>query len=106
MLTAWEALAPDKKFGGMTLAQFRAVAQPALDSRQRIDNLEELVNQEQARRDEADEIFLEKAQLVVAGVLADPEEGPDSPLYEGFGYTPKRDRETGLTRKSKKTGTK
>jgi len=106
MLTAWEALAPDKSFGGMTLAQFRAVAQPSLDTRQRIASLEEQLNQEQANRDAADELFLGKAQLVVAGVLADPEEGPDSALYEGFGYEAIRSRASGLTRKSKKTGTK
>ncbi len=40
-----------------------------------------------------------KIQLVVAGVLADPNEGPDSPLYEAFGYTRKSERKSGLTRK-------
>ena len=35
----------------------------------------------------------------MAGVLADPTEGPDSPLYEAFGYTRKSERRTGLTRK-------
>jgi hypothetical protein len=106
MLTAWQTLAPNKSFGGMTLAQFQAAVQPSFDARDNIDTLEDKLKQEQANRDAADEVSLVKAQQVVNGVLADPTEGPDSALYEGFGYTPKRDRSSGLTRKSKKTGTK
>lgn len=102
MLNAWETLTPDKSFGGMTLAQFRAVAQPSLDARARIDDLEDQITQTISDREDADEAFLLKAQLVVNGVLADPTEGPDSALYEAFGYTPKRDRKSGLTRKGKK----
>ena len=99
MTNAWETLTPDKSFGGMTLAQFRAAAQPSLDARARVDDLEDQLKQALADREEADAAFLPKAQLVVNGVLADPTEGPDSALYEAFGYTPKRDRKSGLTRK-------
>jgi hypothetical protein len=106
MLNGWQTLAPNKSFGGMTLAQFQAAAQPSLDTRDNIDTLEDQLKQEQANRDSADEVSLAKAQQVVNGVLADPTEGPDSALYESFGYTPKRDRASGLTRKSKKTGIK
>ena len=106
ILTGWQTLAPGKSFGGMTLAQFQAAVQPSLDTRQNLDTLEDQIKQQQANRDSADEVSLTKAQQVVNGVLADPTEGPDSALYESFGYTPKRDRESGLTRKSKKMGTK
>lgn len=99
MLNAWGTLAPDKSFGGMTLAQFEATVAPARASRQRIDHLEAQLAQEIAARDAADEAFAAKAQLVVAGVLADPSEGPDSALYQAFGYTRKSDRRSGLTRK-------
>lgn len=99
MLNAWRSLAPDKSFGGMTLTQFEAVAAPARAKRQRIDELEDQLKQEIAARDHADAAFATKAQLVVAGVLADPTEGPDSALYQAFGYTRKSDRKTGLTRK-------
>ncbi len=105
MLNAWETLAPGKSFGGMTLAQFKAAAQPALDARQQIDDLEDQRTQALATRDNADEAFLDKAQLVVNGVLADPTEGDDSALYEAFGYTRKSDRKSGLTRKSNKLPT-
>ena len=106
MLNAWETLAPNKSFGGMTLAQFQAAVQPAQTARQRIDDLEDQLKQAQADRDRADEDFLAKAQLVVAGVLADPTEGPDSALYEAFGYTRKSERKSGLSRKGKQTPTK
>lgn len=99
MLNAWETLAPDKSFGGMTLTQFREAAQPSLATRARIDDLDAQIKQAIADREEADEAFLTKAQLAVNGVLADATEGPDSAIYEAFGYTPKRDRKSGLTRK-------
>ena len=99
MLNAWQTLAPAKSFGGMTLAQFEAAAAPSRDARSRIDNLETQLKQEIAARDTADAAFAARAQLVVAGVLADPTEGPDSALYEALGYTRKSERKTGLTRK-------
>ena len=102
ILTGWQTLAPGKSFGGMTLAQFQAAVQPSLDARNNIDTLEDQLKQEQANRDAADENATVKMQQVVSGVLADPTEGPDSALYESFGYTPKRDRASGLTRKGKK----
>lgn len=99
MINAWETLAPEKTFGGMTLAQFKAIAKPAQDARDRIDDLEDQLKQAMASRDDADKDFLDKAELVVNGVRADPTEGPDSALYEAFGYTRKSERKSGLTRK-------
>lgn len=54
-----------------------------------------------AARDAADAAFSSKAQLVVAGVLADPTEGPDSALYEALGYTRKSERRSGVTRRKR-----
>ena len=102
MTNAWETLAPAKSFGGMKLEDFRAITQPAIDARARIDDLEDQLKQAIADRDEADLAFEAKAQLAVNGVLADPAEGPDSALYEAFGYTARRDRKSGLTRKKSK----
>jgi hypothetical protein len=104
-LNGWRTLAPNKSFGGMTLAQFEAAIAPSLTTRQRIKDLENQLEEAKADRDTADGVSLRKAQLIVNGVLADPEEGPDSPLIAAFGYTRKSERKTGLTRKSKKTPT-
>jgi len=98
MLNAWRTLAPDKSFGGMTLTQFEALAVPSLGARRRIDDLDTQRAQATAERDRADEAFNARAQLVVAGVLADPTEGADSALYEAFGYTRKSERKSGLRR--------
>jgi hypothetical protein len=99
MLNAWRALAPEKTFGSMTLSQFEAVAAPAQAARRRIIDLSEQLAKAIAERDTADKAFLVRAQQVVAGVLADPAEGPDSALYQAFGYTRKSDRKSGLTRR-------
>jgi hypothetical protein len=106
MLNAWRTLAPDKSFGGMTLTQFEAVAAPAQAARQRLDALEDQLTKAMADRESADNAFLLKAQQVVNGVLADPTEGPDSALYEAFGYTRKSERKSGLSRKGKQSPTK
>ena len=99
MLNAWRTLAPDKSFGGMTLAQFEAVAAPAKAARELVADLEAQTAQAIAQREQADEEFAIRAQQVVAGVLADPTEGPDSALYEALGYTRKSARKSGLTRR-------
>lgn len=99
MLNAWETLAPDKTFGGMTLAQFRTAVQPSQAARERIEDLEDQLKQAITDRDRADDDSLAKAQLVINGVVGDPTEGPDSALYEAMGYTRKSERKSGLTRK-------
>ena len=99
MLNAWRNLAPDKSFGGMTLAQFQAIAKPAQDARTRLAEIENQRTHAIDTRDDADNDFLAKAQLVVNGVLADPTEGANGALYEAMGYTRKSERKSGLTRK-------
>ena len=104
LINAWQTLSPAKSFGGMTLAQFQAIAAPAAAARQTIADLEDQLTAAKNARDDADAAFAEKAQLVVAGVQADPTEGPDSSLIEAMGYTRKSERKSGLTRKGKGSG--
>lgn len=104
-LDGWEQIAPTKTFAGMTLAQFKAAIAPSLDLRQEIEETNTRLKSLQAQRDQADDISLAKFQQVVNGILADPDFGPDSPLYEAFGYIRDSERHSGLTRKStKETG--
>jgi hypothetical protein len=98
----WEQLHPEKSFGGMTLAQFKAGIDPSFSVRTEIDQAETHLKSLYAEREHADDASLAKVQLVVNGVLADPDLGPDSALYEAFGYTRKSDRQSGLTRKHEK----
>jgi hypothetical protein len=103
IIKGWETLAPDKSFGGMTLTQFKAAVKASFDTRDELAALESQVQSKQIERDNADTESLRLAQMVVNGVVGDPEEGPDGDLYDSFGYTRKSERKTGLTRK-KKTG--
>lgn len=89
MLNGWRTLRPEKKFGGMSVADFAAVIKPCQDTRQRIVEIDNERREEVAKREAADANFNDKARLVVAGVLADPEEGPNSALYESWGYNPR-----------------
>ncbi|MDT7779002.1 MAG: hypothetical protein QOC99_1514 [Acidobacteriota bacterium] len=106
ILNAWRTLAPDKSFGGMTLAQFETACAPSSTTRAHIVELQARLTEALADRDTADDNTASKIQLAVAGVLADPTEGPDSTLYEAFGYTRISARKTGLTRKTKEPSKK
>lgn len=97
----WETLAPEKSFGGMTLAQLKSAIKPSFDTREQLRALESQAQAKQIERDNADAESLRLIQLVVNGVIGDPAEGPDSDLYAAFGYTRKSERKTGLTRKRK-----
>ena len=101
VLTSWSTHADKKSFGGMTLAEFKAAVAPSQQHRTRINELNEELNEETIARDHADEVTVNLIRQVVAGVLADPTEGPDSATYEGMGYTRDSERKSGLTRKHK-----
>jgi hypothetical protein len=96
---AWEELAADKSFGGMTLAQFKAACKPSLDAREELARLDSQLTQWQNRRDDADATTSETIQKVVKGVVGDPAFGEDCDLYEAMGYVRKSERKSGLTKK-------
>lgn len=102
IINSWQTLSAAKSFAGMTLEQFKTTVQPSYDAREELLALDEKVNAQMAARDTSDDASLRVAQMVVNAVLADPTEGPNSALYEGFGYKRKSERKTGLTRKKKK----
>ena len=99
VLMAWKTLAPAKSFGGQTLAQYTAMVDKCMIPRQRLEELEDEMMQEQANRDAEDEVAMAQILLIVAGVVADPTEGANSALYEAMGYVRKSECKSGLTRK-------
>ena len=101
-INAWETLAKDKVFGGMSLEQFKAAVQPSQAARDALTVLEQQMTAALDAREAADAASLAKVQLVVNGVLGDPDFGPNSALYETLGYVRKSERKSGLTRKGKK----
>ena len=105
MVNSWRTLAPDRTFGGLTATQFDEAAARPRAARQRIEDLNAQLTEAIAERDAADADFALKEDRVVNGVRADPDFGPDSALYEAFGYTRQSERKSGLTRTRKQPPT-
>lgn len=101
-VAALRQFAPSTAFGGLKLADFEPIVDTCGENRQ---NLTDHYNQEQsliAKREADDETALAKRELIVNGIIGDPNFGPNSPLYEACGYVRKSERKSGLTRKKKK----
>lgn len=99
ILNAWKTLAPTRTFGGFTAQQYETQVNKSLAPRTRLDQLEDEKKEQQALRESEDVVTMKDSQFIVNGVLADPEFGDDSALYEAFGYVRKSDKKSGLTRK-------
>jgi hypothetical protein len=84
----------------MTLAQFKAKVQPSFDARTAIDGLNAQLTAAMDTRDDADGVTSDANQMVIKGVVGDPNYGDDSNLYEAMGYVRKSERASGLTKKS------
>lgn len=102
ILNAWKTLEPDKTLGGMTVAQFEAQISKSNTPRVKIQALEDEAKQEQTNRENEDKITLKACEMIVKSVIADPDLGDDSALYEAMGYVRKSNRKSGLTRKKTK----
>ncbi len=104
ILRAWETLAADQTFAGMSLEQFKEKVKPSFDARAAIASLEQEMTAAINRRDEADRETQRLAGLVVNSVKGDLAFGEDSDLYEAMGYVRKSERKTGLTRRKPAAG--
>ena len=92
----------EKRFAGMSHEEFRAAIQPSLDARAELTALESAWADALARREAADRVSMRVVQRVVAGVLADADEGDNSAIYQALGYVRRNDRASGLRRKLSK----
>ena len=91
-IEAWESLAPDTVFYGMTLEQFRAEVQPCFQFREDIDLYREHLKLLPRRRDGADNNGMQLVDGIAMGVAGNPAFGQDSLLYARLGYVPRRAR--------------
>ncbi len=98
-LNALRTLAPTKTFGGVTLTAFEAQTEESHAPREILAQIDEQKRQQEAARDIADAATMRMCEMIKNGVLADPEFGDDSALYEALGYVRKSARKSGLTRK-------
>ena len=97
--TAWQELAPQESFAGMTLAGFEAATTLPLTLRDQILALEKQMDGRKTERIKADAAANLLLELVVNSVRGTPQHGADSSLYRALGYVRKSERRTGLTRK-------
>lgn len=100
-LNAWKTIAPDKKFGGMTLDEFETDVEKSRNARTNVADKENQVTEAIQQRDDVDAVNLDKCLLVKNGVIGDPTEGENSALYQALGFIRKDDKHSGLTRKKK-----
>src|SRR5438552_828290 len=87
--SAWESIAPNDSFGGMTLAQYRNKAKASSDVREVLTSLETQRRAKLDERTDADTMCRSATDLVVNAVRGDPNHGPDSSLLAAMGYTRK-----------------
>lgn len=97
--TAWEQIAPDVEFAGMTLPAFKTAIGESFATRQRTAQLEAEQSANLARRTIADAATNDKVKLVVNSVKGHPTYGENSDLYRALGYVTAADKASGLTRK-------
>lgn len=98
---AWNDLAADKSFAGMTLEQFKARVKPSLDAGSELATAKNTQINALTGRMLSDEESQKALLLVVNAIKGDPTEGEDGALYEACGYVPKSKRKSGLSRKAK-----
>lgn len=92
-IQAWETLAPDKSFGGCTVAQLKAMAALSDGDRETIADLDTQMAGAIQGRDNHDDTVLEALDLIINGVRADKSVGgSDGALYKEMGYVPKSQR--------------
>ena len=101
IVNAWTTLAPAAAFGGMTLAQYKNKVKPSSDARATMANLDAQMTAALDERDNADIATADANQMVVKGVIGDPNYGDNSDLYDAMGYVRKSARASGLTKKGK-----
>lgn len=101
LLRAWKARAPDKKFGGMTLDEFKAKVQPSLDARESVKTATGQRRDAQTLRADGDVQAMKLHKLVVSSIKGDPDFGDDSALYQACGYVRQSEKKSGLGRKTK-----
>jgi len=97
--TAWEQIAPEAEFAGMTLAAFKTAIGESFVIRERLAQLEADQSANLARRTVADAATNNRVKLVVNSVKGSPSYGENSDLYRAMGYVTAADKASGLTRK-------
>jgi len=97
---AWQSLAPEASFAGMTLEQFSQAMAPVLDVRKELSDLSARWISAMSRRTDVYKSASAILDRVVASVRADIAYGPDSHLWSAMGFVRKSARKRRVSRKS------
>ena len=98
---AWKIYDPAKLLYGQTQEQFADRINSYLKRIDRVNELETLLDGARNDRDTEGREIETMMPLLRSAIIADPDHGPDSSLYEAFGGVRKSERRSGLTRKRK-----
>ncbi|RTL04906.1 MAG: hypothetical protein EKK65_01685 [Lysobacterales bacterium] len=90
--------ASDRVFGGVTLADLESARTASLNARTDIQHAENAMIALRNHRQESDRHYEELMRRAVAGLIADPDFGPDSDAYDAIGYTRYKERKRRTTK--------
>lgn len=105
-LTALKTLAPDRTFGGVKVPDFATQTEKSDLARKTIMAKNDEIKEAEVERDTEDVVTMKMCEMIKNGVVADPDFGDDSALYEALGFIRKSERRSGLTRKKNGAGGK
>ena len=83
----------------MNLDEFMAQVAKSNAPRQKIRELKDEATEQETERDVVDAVTMKMCDQIKKGVIADPDFGDDSAIYEAFGFIRKSECKSGLTRK-------
>ena len=89
---AWRTYAPQSKFAKKTLDEFISATDASWRRRSELDTLKLAIKGLVAIRSQADKATAAVLNRVIAGVKADSNFGPASPLYRSMGFIPLQER--------------
>ena len=91
-------------FGGVTLADLESARTASLNARTDIQHAENAMIALRNHRQESDRHYEELMRRAVAGLIADPDFGPDSDAYNAMGYTRRSERKRRTVKSRSGTG--
>jgi len=94
LMQVWGAMAPQDKFAGMSLSDFRSATAASHDTRENLQLMHATRKGGIAKRIAADKDTAALLVSVAAGVKADPFFGVNSALYRAMGFVPANERKS------------
>lgn len=91
-LNSIRQFAADRVLGGVALPELEKARMASMDARTDIQRAEGAMIALRNRRDESDSHYEDLMRRAVAGLIADPDFGPDSDAYDAMGYTRRSER--------------